>query len=229
MGQARCRAAPRPAARSPGAKGPAKASVPRGPARGARPPSPPPAPAGGTPGAEGAGRAQVPAWRVVASNRAPPRPTPERGGETVIRERRGTPGNSPARTTAASAPPPLPLRSPPPAAAGLGQPQAPRSSPIYKLGARSWELEMRFSLPSASFPLVPTPLRTPPRLGWPAPLSPPPSVENVVDAETDSSDLLSEKDWLPGCRTAGSAWDQLSCRKPTGSNTGPDPSQRGPY
>lgn len=55
------------------------------------------------------------------------------------------------------------------------------------------------------------------------------SLENVVYAEMYSSDLLSEKDSLPSCRTAVSPWDRLSCRKPTGSNTCSNLSQRGPY
>ena len=39
----------------------------------------------------------------------------------------------------------------------------------------------------------------------------------------------SGKDFLPSSRTAVSPWDPLSCRKPTGSNTCPNPSQCGPY
>lgn len=145
MGQTRCRA--------PG--GPPAAGEPRAPRRrpfragrvrrAQQPPPPrPPAPACPSPGAEGAGRAWVPAWRAATSNRAsPPDPGARRGRY---------PSDAGPPATHRLAPPPTPRRrSPPPAAAALLQPQAPPSSPIYKLGARSWELEMRLSLPSASF------------------------------------------------------------------------------
>ena len=143
MGQTRCRAPP--ARQQPRSRGPGRAR----PSRAGRAEQPSlPAQAQVL-----RRRGGVPAWREATSNRAPPPP----GRPGARRDRYPSDVGAPATHRLAPRLPPRRRRSSLPAAAALSQPQAPRSSPIYKLAARSWELEMRLSLPSASLSLRPLP------------------------------------------------------------------------
>lgn len=138
--------------------------------RSARPPAPqepgarqsaplPRRPSGATlvarpsPGAEEAGRGP----RVARSHQQQGAPPTSPGRPGARRDRYPSDVGAPATHRLAPRLPPRRRRSFLPAAAALSQPQAPRSSPIYKLAARSWELEMRLSLPSASLSLRPLP------------------------------------------------------------------------
>lgn len=140
MGQTRCRAPARPPSRpQPRSQGPGKArpicagrAGPGAPAAlPTRAASTAPALRAPSPGAEGAGRAGVPAWRTATSNRAPP------GRLGAWRDRYPSSEGAPVTHRLTPRPPPRRHRSPAPVAAALLQPQAPPSSPIYKLGARS--------------------------------------------------------------------------------------------
>ncbi|XP_070279640.1 basic proline-rich protein-like [Myotis yumanensis] len=226
-----------PPARPPrgaGAGGAAKASAPRGPdleLRAALPAPPPRAPTPWPPAA----RAQVrrgrggPGSRVARGDQQQGAPARPRRAGRPLPERHGTPGNSPARTSAASEPPPPPVLSP--AAAALLHPQAPPRSPIYKLRARSWGREMRLSLPCAAPPARPTP----PRLGSPAP--PPPRARPASPRLPSSPSACSSRrhrgalppSLPPGPARAPDAGERALGRKgappPPGSR--PRPSPRG--
>lgn len=103
MGQTRCRARPAsPHARSPGTWGPAERAPPardepNSPRRPRRPPEP---------RCRGGGAGRGP--RVARSRKQQGAPRPARRAARPLPERRGGPGNSPARTSASSAPPSLP-------------------------------------------------------------------------------------------------------------------------